>query len=152
MEIELRNVPVTDPDLAALVARLDQFFEESWGEAMAGYAPYHNLAKMACAIVAYIDGAPAGCGCWKPYGAATAEMKRMFVLPERRRAGVAARIIGALEADAKRRGCTRAVLETGAQMPGAVAFYKRQGYRVVPNYGDFVGDELCVCMEKTLCE
>lgn len=150
MELDLRVVEADDPALAALVARLDAFFAEQWGERAADYAPYHDLTKMACALVADADGAPVGCGCWKPFDAVTAELKRMFVLPAFRRAGIAARIVRALEADAARVGCSRAVLETGADMPGAAAFYERQGYRLIPNYGDFSGDTRCICMEKML--
>lgn len=35
-------------------------------------------------------------------------------------------------------------------MQGAIRFYQKEGYRIIPNYGEFIGDELCVCMEKQL--
>lgn len=146
--MELRIVDVHDDELNTLVAELDVFFRAGWGDQVERYRTYHDLNSMSCAIVAYIGGAPAGCGCWRLFDAATAEIKRMYVRPEFRRHGVACAIIAALEEHAAAAGCARYVLETGSDMPGALAFYKLQGYRIVPNYGDFVGDEICVCMEK----
>ena len=150
--MELKFVDVDHGDLAALVAELDVFFRAGWGETAEKYKAYHCLSGMACAIVAYIDGQPAGCGCWRAYDSATAEIKRMYVRPAFRRQGVAGEIVAALERHAASCGCHRAVLETGADMSEALAFYDKQGYRLVPNYGDFAGDEICVCMEKPLSD
>ena len=76
----------------------------------------------------------------------------MYVRPAYRRQGIAGKIVAALEQHAAASGCHRAVLETGAEMPDAIAFYEKQGYRLVPNYGDFVDDEICVCMEKQISD
>lgn len=146
--VTLRLTPTDHPDLLALVGELDAFFRLEWGQAAERYQPHHNLKSMACAVVAYVDGKPAGCGCWKPLDSRTAEIKRMYVRPAFRRKGVAARVLVTLEENAKARGRTSAVLETGAEMVGALCFYRAMGYRLVPNYGDFVGDSLCVCMKK----
>ena len=72
--------------------------------------------------------------------------------PACRRQGIAGKIVAALEQHAAASGCHRAVLETGADMPEAIAFYEKQGYHLVPNYGDFAGDEVCVCMEKEISD
>ena len=37
-------------------------------------------------------------------------------------------------------------------MREAVSLYKRLGYREAPAWGDFAGDELCLCMDKELAE
>lgn len=74
----------------------------------------------------------------------------MYVRPAYRRLGVAGKIVAALEQHAAAGGCRRAVLETSADMPDAIAFYEKHGYRLTPNFGDFAGDEICVCMEKEL--
>lgn len=146
--MELRFVDTSNADLRALVAELDVFFHAGWGETAEKYKQYHALDGMACAVLAYIDGKPAGCGCWRAFDAVTAEIKRMYVRPAFRRGGAAGQIVAALERHAAASGCHRAVLETGADMPEAIAFYEKQGYRIVPNYGDFIGDAICVCMEK----
>ena len=41
-----------------------------------------------CRIVAYQDGAPAGCGAWKQIDETTFEVKRIYIAPEFRRQGV----------------------------------------------------------------
>lgn len=151
-QAELKFVDVTNADLAALVAELDAYFRAGWGEAADHYKQYHTLDGMACAAVAYIEGTPAACGCWRAFDPVTAEIKRMYVRPAYRRQGIAGKIVAALEQHAAASGCHRAVLETGAEMPDAIAFYEKQGYRLVPNYGDFVDDEICVCMEKQISD
>lgn len=148
--MELKFVDVENEDLLALVAELDIYFHSNWGRVAEQYSQYHQLSGMACAVVAYIDGSPAGCGCWRAFDPVTAEIKRMYVRPAFRRQGVAGAVIAALEQHAASSGCHRAVLETGSDMPDALSFYEKQGYRIVPNYGDFVGDEICACMEKFL--
>lgn len=151
-QAELKFVDVTNADLTALVAELDAYFRTGWSEAADHYKQYHTLDGMACAAVAYIEGTPAACGCWRAFDPVTAEIKRMYVRPAYRRQGIAGKIVAALEQHAAASGCHRAVLETGAEMPDAIAFYEKQGYRLVPNYSDFVDDEICVCMEKQISD
>lgn len=152
MERKLRFVNTNHADLCMLVRYLDQYFHENWGAAADNYQQYHDLTKMSCAVVAYQNAAPVGCGCWKAFDAVTAEIKRMFVLPAHRRSGVAAAVLHALEQHAVQQGCHTAVLETGKDMPGAIAFYQAQGYQLIPNYGDFIGDAVCVCMKKEIAD
>lgn len=151
-EAELKFVDVTNADLAALTAELDAYFHAVWGRVADHYRQYHTLDSMACAVVAYVEGKPVGCGCWRAFDPVTAEIKRMYVRPAYRRQGIAGKIISALERHAAASGCHRAVLETGAEMPDAIAFYEKKGYHLVPNYGDFAGDEVCVCMEKEISD
>ena len=42
------------------------------------------------------------------------------------------------------------ILETGKDMTQAIRFYQKQGYKIVPNFGEFVDDELCTCLVKKL--
>jgi ribosomal protein S18 acetylase RimI-like enzyme len=55
-----------------------------------------------------------------------------------------------LEAEARRMGLHTLRLETGDDQPEALALYRRLGYRRIPNFGEYIGDPLSVCMEKTL--
>ena len=32
----------------------------------------------------------------------------------------------------------------------AIKLYKKRDYKMIENYGDFVGDAICCCMEKEL--
>lgn len=150
--IELKFVEIDHPALLELVQGLDAFFAERYGETALEYQKYHDLNKMACAAVAYVDGVPAACCCWKPMDAVTAVIKRMYVRPEFRKQGLARLLIEAMEQHAAASGCHRAVLETGADMKDAIAAYTHMGYRECERYGDFVNDTKVVCMEKTVSD
>ncbi|RKN37770.1 GNAT family N-acetyltransferase [Streptomyces hoynatensis] len=66
-----------------------------------------------------------------------AEIKRMYVAPEARRAGLARRILALLEEDARRAGRIRMVLETGIAQPEAIALYESSGYLRLPEAEKF---------------
>jgi len=42
------------------------------------------------------------------------------------------------------------VPETGKQQPEAVALYRKNGYRSIPNYGQYAGVENIVCFGKKI--
>ena len=77
-------------------------------------------------------------------------MKRMFVLKENRGSGVAQKLLEALEDWAKELGYSKCVLETGIRQVEAVTFYKKSKYKVIPNYGQYIGMENSVCFEKEI--
>lgn len=41
-------------------------------------------------------------------------------------------------------------LETGVENKQAVRLYERMGYKVIPNFGKYAGNEASVCFEKRL--
>jgi ribosomal protein S18 acetylase RimI-like enzyme len=55
-----------------------------------------------------------------------------------------------LEAEARRLGVRRLVLETGPRQPEALALYKGAGFAEIPLFGEYVGSQFSVCMEKYL--
>lgn len=150
MELHFRHVKAEDPALLRLTGALDEYFREKYGALTLRYQAHHDLAAMDCRMLALFDEEEAGCGGWKRRGDGSAEIKRVFVLPERRRQGVAWTLLRVLESDAKRQGCTRAVLTAGAEEYGALAFYQSCGYGFCEGFDEFAGDENCVCMEKSL--
>jgi putative acetyltransferase len=79
-----------------------------------------------------------------------AELKRMFVAPEARGAGVATALLAELEATAAELGVTRLVLETGPRQPDAIALYEKHGYAAIPNFGPYINDPLSLCFAKDL--
>jgi len=80
----------------------------------------------------------------------TAELKRLFVHPDGRGAGVATALLDRIETDAGARGFRELVLETGPQSQAALALYRRHGYREIPLFGQYVGEEFSVCFAKAL--
>jgi putative acetyltransferase len=83
-------------------------------------------------------------------GPREAELKRMFVAPEARGAGIATALLASLEATARELGVGRLVLETGPRQPEAIALYEKHGYARIPNFGPYVGDPLSLCFAKDL--
>jgi GNAT superfamily N-acetyltransferase len=91
-----------------------------------------------------------GCGAIKKYDSQTAEIKRMFVHPDHRNKGVANSVLEELEAWARELGFTSCVLETSFKLENAIALYKKFGYQIIPNYGQYIGVESSVCMRKNI--
>ncbi len=96
------------------------------------------------------DGTAVACGALRRLDAGAAEIKRMYVIPERRGSGVAAGVLRALESAAAERGWRTVRLETGTEQPDAQRFYRREGYREIPLFGDYAGSALSVCFERRL--
>lgn len=105
-------------------------------------------------IVFYValsdDGEPIACGGLRQIDETHGEIKRMFVAPGSRGSGVSTAVLAALENDARTRGWTRLVLETGAAQPDAVRFYEREGFTVIPPFGYYADSPLSLCYEKAL--
>ena len=74
----------------------------------------------------------------------------MFVNPIARKLGVATKVLGELEKWAKELGYKSCILETGKKQPEAIALYEKNGYRSIPNYGQYDGIENSLCFEKKL--
>ena len=101
-------------------------------------------------VIARTERTPLGCGAIRKMDAATAEIKRMYVVPKHRGLGVGHAILQKLEAVARDLGVTRIVLETGERQPESVLLYQRFGFVQIPWFGEYIGSPLSVCMEKTL--
>jgi GNAT superfamily N-acetyltransferase len=138
------------PDFVALVRLLDADLARRDGEEHAFYAAFNRVDTIKYVVLAYEDGLPAGCGALKEHGDGTMEIKRMFVPEAKRRKGIASRILHHLELWAGEFAASRCILETGRKQPDAIALYRRSGYTMIPNYGQYVGVENSVCFEKKL--
>ena len=97
-----------------------------------------------------MNGSDVACGGVCRYDAETAEIRRMYVTPASRGAGLSRRILGALEEEARRLGYHRVRLETGVHQHEALALYRSSGFSEIPRYGPYADDELSVCFEKPL--
>ncbi len=114
------------------------------------YAQFNKIDKIKYALVAYDDDMPVGCGAIKEFSTDSMEVKRMYVLPERRGQGIASTILHELERWAIELNHHKCLLETGKKQPEAIALYKKNGYNVIPNFGQYENVENSVCFEKLL--
>ncbi|MFB9839898.1 GNAT family N-acetyltransferase [Actinoallomurus acaciae] len=78
------------------------------------------------------------------------ELKRMYVVPPYRGAGVAGALLRAAEEEARRRGARRIVLQTGDRQPDAVRLYEREGYTPIPILPAYASLWFSRCFAKTL--
>ena len=101
-------------------------------------------------FVVRVDGAPAGCGGIQLFGAEYGELKRMYLRPQFRGRGLAARLLEHLAAYARARGVTTLRLETGIYQSAAIALYERSGFRRVAPFGAYQPSPHNIFFEKRL--
>lgn len=148
--IELKRTDSGDPGFLALIALLDRDLWARYPDTQASYEDGNRIAPGTRAVLASEAGDPCGCACLRPLGAGRYELKRMFVRPERRGAGLASAILRELEAWAAELGGREIVLETGIGQPEAIGLYGKLGYLRIPNYGEYAAKPESVCMAKAL--
>jgi GNAT superfamily N-acetyltransferase len=85
-------------------------------------------------VVARLDSTPVGVGALKPIDETIAEVKRMYVRPETRGAGVGRAILGGLLEDARAEQYRTARLETLRFMTTALALYRSFGFVETPPF------------------
>jgi GNAT superfamily N-acetyltransferase len=101
-------------------------------------------------LVGWIDGEPVACGGIARYDDATAEIRRMYVVPAERGRGLARHVLAALEDEARALGYSFVRLETGHLQTEAIRLYVAAGYAPIDRYGPFVDDDRSVCFERRL--
>ncbi|PUA36358.1 GNAT family N-acetyltransferase [Paenibacillus elgii] len=152
--MEMLTVQVVEPSnehLLALIAKLDDYLyslypaDEVFGVDLEG-----SDVDEVVFVLAYWDGAAAGCGAYRPLDAQAAELKRIFVDPYFRNKGIASSILSFLEQEAVRAGFTSLLLETGPMQPESIALYKKFGFIDIEPFGEYVNCLSSICMEKRL--
>jgi GNAT superfamily N-acetyltransferase len=114
------------------------------------YSQFNSINEIKFVVLAYKNKSPQGCGAIKEFGSDVMEVKRMYILPSSRKLGIASRILTELERWSTELSKSRCILETGKKQPEAIALYLKNGYKQIPNYGQYVGVENSVCFEKPL--
>lgn len=138
------------PEFRKLIVLLDRDLAIRDGNDHAFFAQYNKLDKIRHAVLAFYDGVPAGTGAVREYEAGTMEVKRMFVLPGLRGRGIARAVLAELEKWSAELGYEKCILETGQKQPEAIRLYRKAGYQIIPNFGQYAEVESSVCMEKLL--
>jgi GNAT superfamily N-acetyltransferase len=139
-------------DFQTLVGELDEDLKIRDGDEHAFYDQFNKIDKIKHSIVAYENGIPVGCGAIKEYSPDTMEVKRMYVVPDKRGQGIALIILKQLELWSLELNYLKCILETGKNQPEAIALYKKSGYKIIANYGQYLNVENSVCFEKILKE
>lgn len=148
--ITLKRTDSNNEDFVTLVRFLDEDLKVRDGDDHDFYHQFNKIDMIKNTVVAYENDKAIGCGAIKAFGSDAMEVKRMFVYPEMRGRGVAVKILTELEQWAAELGYDRCILETGKKQPEAIALYKKSGYEVTPNYGQYAGIDNSVCFEKRI--
>lgn len=131
-----------------LTGKLDAALKQLYGTTQDAFDRYNEIENLDTVVLAYWNGMPAGCGCFKPFDEGRGELKRMYVEPEFRRRGIAQAVLHELEDWARDLGYAAMVLETGTLQPQAISLYSTEGYQIIPNFDPYSSNELSICMEK----
>ncbi len=135
-EVDFREVPPDHPDVLPLAKAMGDEVSELYADYGLGLLPdlASFLAPGDTALVGYAEGEPVTAGAVHRIDDETGEIKRMYVVPERRGQGLSRKLLVALESLARREGFTRVRLDTGKRQPRALALYRATDYREIPDY------------------
>lgn len=148
--IQIKRYTTPKKDFSDLVQQLDAGLAVTDGEDHSFYHQFNGIADLKHIVVAYQDNAPVGCGAFKNFESRAVEIKRMFVPTSHRGKGIATLIIKELEAWAKELGKQQLVLETGAKQVEALIVYPKYGFKIIPNYGQYIGVKNSICFGKPI--
>jgi len=148
--LKLRRTNSSDKDFHLLVEKLNKYLLAQYGGLQDFYSQFNKIDNIPNVVIAYANGEPAGCGCFKKFDDLSVEIKRMFVAGEHRAKGIGRAILCELEKWAAELGNKEIVLEMGNRQPEAALLYQKQGFTVIPNYGLYTGMETSICMKKEL--
>ncbi len=148
--IKLIRTDSDNKDFIELVKYLDIYLAEKDGPEHAFYAQFNKTKQLKHVIIVYEDDKAIGCGAMKEFALNTMEVKRMYTSPESRGKGIATKILTELELWAVELSYKKFVLETGKKQAEAIELYKKNGYKRILNYGQYLDIENSVCFEKEL--
>lgn len=147
----LKRASSDDLDFIYLVGLLDKDLWTRYPLTQQNYTANNTIKPNTNAVIAYEDGEPVGCGCFRETGIGGAvEIKRMYVVEPMRGKGIAKSMLRELECWAAGLGWNEAVLETGINQPEAILLYTRAGYARINNYGPYAGNKESICMCKNI--
>ncbi|HEY0283973.1 MAG TPA: GNAT family N-acetyltransferase [Vicinamibacterales bacterium] len=152
--IEIRREDLTSETAQALIgalnAELCMRYPGDGGVEYFRLDPDEVRAGRGAFLVAYDADKPVGCGAVRVIERGIAEIKRMYVLPDRRGHGIARLVLAALEDEARLLGVARLLLETGTRQPEAIALYSNAGFFPTDPFGEYPPSPLNVFFEKRL--
>jgi DNA-binding MarR family transcriptional regulator/GNAT superfamily N-acetyltransferase len=139
--VEIRQVDPTVADarecLRSYFAELERRSSLPFDPNVGATAKPHEIRPPAgLFLVAYLRGAPIGCGALKHFAEGVSDIKRMWVAEPARGLGVGRRLLTELEARAGERGTRVVRLETSRLLTEAIALYVSAGYVEVPAFND----------------
>ncbi len=148
--MDFKYYSVVNDDFRMLSDELNKELQTKFGKKQEKYQQYNLLVEIKDIIICYDDDAAVGCASMKFYDNESYEIKRVFLKKSYRGKGISKRLIEEIERTAKEKGIKRLILETGEGLVAAMNLYKRMGYTITENYGQYKDMPESICMEKVL--
>lgn len=148
--IEVVETNSSNKDFIDLVTKLDEDLSIRDGDEHSFYAQFNTIDVIKYVIILYFEDIPVACGAIKHFDEDTMEVKRMYVLDDFRGKGFATKVLIALEKWAIDLKCKKLILETGKKQPEAIRLYQKNGFSIIPNYGQYIGIDNSVCFKKEI--
>ncbi len=153
--LRFERVPITHPDAARLIEEVQAEYVARYGSGDdSPIDPTEFEDPTGQFFLLRLDGQAVAMGAWRrsPVAALgvaeSAEVKRMYVVPQAQRQGLARRMLSHLETTAAAAGIGVLVLETGLLQPEAIELYTSAGYQPIPGFGHYKGSELSRCFAR----
>lgn len=139
------------PDAVLLITELEGVLEPLYPRASRhGLSVERLIAENVAFFVTRVDGAPASCGGVKLYDTDYGEVKRMYVRPQFRGAGLGRMMLDHLAETARSRGVGLLRLETGIHQHEAIRLYEGWGFQRIGPFGPYKPDPNSLFFEKRL--
>lgn len=148
--IKITRTTSTNPDFIGLVKELDAHLAVIDGDEHEFYTQFNKTNTLNYVVIVYESNKPIGCGTLKEYTQNALEIKRMYTVPDSRGKGIATQVLIELEQWATELAYKKCVLETGIRQKEAIGLYTKNGYKRIPNYGQYAGIANSVCFEKEI--
>lgn len=146
------SIQIIDPNDKKAIPIIDELSENLFSrfgsDGRNSFTDWENDNLRFIFVIAEIDNQIVGCGALRPVSENAGEIKRMYAKYSGKEIGKM--ILAFLEDKAKQLNYTNLILETRLKNEQAVAFYKKQGYEIIPNYGKYVNRPEAVCLGKSL--
>ena|SRR5258706_6060922 len=150
MSVDIKPERPDTADSRALIDELDAELAPLYQiKSRHGYSVDKLLAEGVAFFVIRQDGEPAGCGGVKLFGD-YAELKRMYVRPRFRGAGLSRKMLDHLTGYARDHQIDVLRLETGIHQHAAIKLYESAGFRRIAPFGEYFEDPVSLCYEKSL--
>lgn len=150
-DLELREEPYDGPTAQQLIEAVQLEYVVRYGSPdTTPVDPAEFAAPDGRFVVGYLDTEAVAMGGVRRIDEGTVEIKRMYVVPERRGHGLSRVVLTHLESLAHELGATRILLETGQKQPEAMRLYETAGYERVEGFGHYRCEPDSVSYGKTI--
>lgn len=150
--IETLSIKIANPNDEKVIAITEELSENLYlrfgSDGKNSFQDWQNDNLKFVFVIAEISNEIVGCGAIRPTDKNTGEVKRMYSKYPGKKIGTT--ILAFLEDKAAALGYTDLVLETRIKNTSAIAFYQKQAYKVIPNYGKYKDRPEAICLGKSL--